>query len=183
MIGYSDMNVQSSNIKIQSVDWYHLHDCAMVHQHFIFQESECWCPLKEDVKVDDGLGKLAFWKPKSNLTQAQNELSAFTLIFFIILFVNMRYAPLSFSGIAAHIIQYLFPLVIGTSSLVYSDAPTSSTASTRSVILFNIHYCLKCVCWLAVAQPGQLLVDSNVCCIFALYKRNELFLQNKKQTI
>jgi len=26
----------------------------------IFQESECWCPLKEDVKVDDGLGKLAF---------------------------------------------------------------------------------------------------------------------------
>ena len=41
----------------------------------------------------------------SNLTQAQNELSAFTLIFFIILFVNMRYAPLSFSGIAAHIIQ------------------------------------------------------------------------------
>ncbi len=33
----------------------------------------------------------------SNLTQAQNELSAFTLIFFIILFVNMRYAPLSFS--------------------------------------------------------------------------------------
>ena len=31
------------------------------------------------------------------------------------------------------IIQYLFPLVIGTSSLVYSDAPTSSTASTRSV--------------------------------------------------
>ena len=26
----------------------------------------------------------------SNLTQAQNELSAFTLIFFIILFVNMR---------------------------------------------------------------------------------------------
>ena len=89
----------------------------MAHQRFIFQESECWCPLKEDVKVDDGLGKLAFWKPKSNLTQAQNELSAFTLIFFIILFVNMRYAPLSFSGIAAHIIQYLFPLVIGTSSL------------------------------------------------------------------
>jgi len=33
----------------------------------------------------------------SKLTQAQNELSAFTLIFFIILFVNMRYAPLSFS--------------------------------------------------------------------------------------
>ena len=26
----------------------------------IFQESECRCPLKEDVKVDDGLGKLAF---------------------------------------------------------------------------------------------------------------------------
>ena len=25
-----------------------------------FQESECWCPLKEDVKVDDGFGKLAF---------------------------------------------------------------------------------------------------------------------------
>ena len=57
------MNVQSSNIKIQSVGWYHLHDCAMAHQRFIFQESECWCPLKEDVKVDDGLGKLAFWKP------------------------------------------------------------------------------------------------------------------------
>ena len=32
----------------------------------------------------------------SNLTQAQNELAAFTLIFFIILFVNMRYASLSF---------------------------------------------------------------------------------------
>ncbi len=62
----------------------------------IFQESECWCPLKEDDKVDDGFGKLAFWKPKSNLTQAQNELSVFTLIFFIILFVNMRYAPLYF---------------------------------------------------------------------------------------
>ena len=26
----------------------------------IFQEGECWCPLKEDVKVDDGFGKLAF---------------------------------------------------------------------------------------------------------------------------
>ena len=50
----------------------------------------------------------------------------------------MRYAPLSFSGIAAHIIQYLFPLVIGTSSLVYSDAPTSSTASTRSVTFGSI---------------------------------------------
>ena len=55
----------------------------MAHQRFIFQESECWCPLKEDDKVDDGFGKLAFWKPKSNLTQAQNELSAFTLIFLI----------------------------------------------------------------------------------------------------
>ena len=49
------------------VDWYHLHDCAMAHQRFIFQESECWCPLKEDVKVDDGFGKLAFWKPKIKL--------------------------------------------------------------------------------------------------------------------
>ena len=39
-----------------------------------------------------------------------------------------------------NIIQYLFPLVIGTSSLVYSDAPTSSTASTQSVILFNIAF-------------------------------------------
>ena len=44
----------------------------------------------------------------SNLTQAQNELSAFTLIFFIILFVNMRYAPLSFSGIAAQIYHFSF---------------------------------------------------------------------------
>jgi hypothetical protein len=35
----------------------------MAHQRFIFQESECMCPLKEDVKVDDGFGKLAFWKP------------------------------------------------------------------------------------------------------------------------
>jgi len=42
--------------------------------------------------------------------------------------------PLSFSNACiAPIIQYLFPLVIGTSSLVYSDAPTSSIASTRSV--------------------------------------------------
>ena len=41
---------------------------------------------------------------------------------------------LSFSNACiAPIIQSLFPLVIGTSSLVYSDAPTSSTASTRSV--------------------------------------------------
>jgi hypothetical protein len=32
----------------------------MAHQRFIFQESECWCPLKEDVKFDDGFGKLAF---------------------------------------------------------------------------------------------------------------------------
>ena len=30
------MNVQSSNIKIQSVGWYPLRDCALVHQHFIF---------------------------------------------------------------------------------------------------------------------------------------------------
>ena len=92
----------------------------MAHQRFIFQESECWCPLKEDVKVDDGLEKLAFWKPKSNLTQAQNELSAFTLIFFIILFANMRYAPLSFSGIAAHIIQYYLPRLFGCTDFVDS---------------------------------------------------------------
>ena len=40
-------------------------------------------------------------------------------------------------------VQYLFPLVIRTSSLVYSDAPTSSTASTRSVTfgsIFNVQY-------------------------------------------
>jgi hypothetical protein len=39
----------------------------MAHQRFIFQESECWYPLKEDVKVDDGFGKLAFWKPNIKL--------------------------------------------------------------------------------------------------------------------
>ena len=71
------------------VDWYHLHDCAMAHQRIIFQESECRCPLKEDVKVDDGFGKLAFWKPKSNLTQAQNELPAFTSHFlYTLLFIE-----------------------------------------------------------------------------------------------
>jgi hypothetical protein len=32
----------------------------MAHQRFIFQGSEERCPLKEDVKVDDGFGKLAF---------------------------------------------------------------------------------------------------------------------------
>ena len=67
MVGYADMNVQSSNIKIQSVGWYHLHDCAMAHQRFIFQESEYRYPLKEDDKVDDGFGKLAFWKPNFKL--------------------------------------------------------------------------------------------------------------------
>ena len=34
----------------------------MAHQRFIFQGSEERCPLKEDVKVDDGFGKLAFLK-------------------------------------------------------------------------------------------------------------------------
>ena len=52
---------------VKAADWYPLHDCAMAHQRFIFQESECMCPLKEDVKVDDGLGKLAFWKPNIKL--------------------------------------------------------------------------------------------------------------------
>jgi hypothetical protein len=37
----------------------------MAHQRFIFQESECWCPLKEDVKVDDGLESL--------LSESQNQ--------------------------------------------------------------------------------------------------------------
>jgi len=32
----------------------------MAHQRFIFQESEYRYPLKEDDKVDDGFGKLAF---------------------------------------------------------------------------------------------------------------------------
>ena len=57
------MNVQSSNIKIQSLGWYHLHDCAMAHQRYIFQGS----PLMGEVKVDDGFGKLAFWKPNIKL--------------------------------------------------------------------------------------------------------------------
>ena len=39
----------------------------MAHQRLIFQGSEESCPLKEDVKVDDGFGKLAFWKPNIKL--------------------------------------------------------------------------------------------------------------------
>ena len=39
----------------------------MAHQRFIFQGSECRCHLKEDVKVDDDLGKLAIWKPNIKL--------------------------------------------------------------------------------------------------------------------
>jgi hypothetical protein len=65
----------------------------------------------------------------------------------------MRYAPLSFSNACiAPIIQYLFPLVIGTSSLVYSDAPTSSTASIRSVTFgskssnFNVQSSIAQLC-------------------------------------
>ena len=39
----------------------------MAHQRLIFQGSEERCPLEEDVKVDDGFGKLAFWKPNIKL--------------------------------------------------------------------------------------------------------------------
>jgi hypothetical protein len=40
---------------------------APAHQHFIFQGSEGRYPLKEEVKVDDGLRKLAFLKPNIKL--------------------------------------------------------------------------------------------------------------------
>ena len=53
----------------------------MAHQRYIFQGSEGRYPLKEDVKVDDGLRKLAFLKPNINLTMAQNETSPFAPIF------------------------------------------------------------------------------------------------------
>jgi len=44
-----------------------LHDCAMAHQRYIFQGSEGRYPLKEEVKVDDGLRKLAFLKTNIKL--------------------------------------------------------------------------------------------------------------------
>jgi len=44
-----------------------LHDCAMAHQRYIFQGSEGRYPLKEEVKVDDGLRKLAFLKSNIKL--------------------------------------------------------------------------------------------------------------------
>ena len=60
----------------------------------------------------------------SNLTQAQNELAALTLIFFIILFVNMRYASLSFSNAC-----------IAPNYLLRLNACTGKpTASTQSMI-------------------------------------------------
>ena len=89
------MNVQSSNIKIQSVGWYHLHDCAMAHQRFIFQGSEERCPLKEDVKVDDGFGKLAFWKPNIKLDTGSEWVTSlpshFLNILLLLLIFNTTY--------------------------------------------------------------------------------------------
>ena len=61
---------KNSILKIQRsklFGWYHLHDCAMAHQRYIFQGSEGRYPLKEEVKVDDGLRKLAFLKPNIKL--------------------------------------------------------------------------------------------------------------------
>ena len=55
----------------------------MAHQRFIFQGSEERCPLKEDVKVDDGFESLLSESQTSNLTLAQNEQSLFTPIFLI----------------------------------------------------------------------------------------------------
>jgi hypothetical protein len=42
----------------------------MAHQRYIFQGSEGRYPLKEEVKVDDGLRKLAFLKPNIKLDNA-----------------------------------------------------------------------------------------------------------------
>jgi hypothetical protein len=39
----------------------------MAHQRYIFQGSEGRYSLKEEVKVDDGLRKLAFLKPNIKL--------------------------------------------------------------------------------------------------------------------
>ena len=41
--------------------------CAMAHQRYIFKGSEGRYPLKEEVKVDDGLRTLAFLKPNIKL--------------------------------------------------------------------------------------------------------------------
>ena len=63
-----------------------MHDCAMAHQRYIFQGSEGRYPLKEEVKVDDGLRKLAFLKPNIKLDNGSERdisLRSHFLIFFI----------------------------------------------------------------------------------------------------
>ena len=98
---------------------------------------------KRMLRLMMALESLLYESQTSNLTQAQNE------------------PPISLPNFPHNLIRsYALTACIAPlfniTSLVYSDAPTSSTASTRSVILFNIHYSI------AKRQPLALRLLFNI---------------------